>query len=246
MSRRLMCIVAHPDDECYGFGGALALSAKSGVETSVLCLTDGQAATNRGSSADANDLGRMRREEFVASCNVLGVAQHEFLDYSDAKLEFANLHEAGRKLVQRMRIFKPQVVITFGLDGGLNVHADHTSVSAMASAAFHWAARAKRYPDLGLPPYQPQRLFHLSTVYFLEDREPLLPAPWTAALDITSVTELKNAAFRQHTSQLPVYDKVKPLWEKYGDREYYTLVATVSPQQMPIITDLFDGVDSSL
>ena len=41
-------MVAHPDDECYAFGGALALAADRGVETYVICLTDGQAATNRG------------------------------------------------------------------------------------------------------------------------------------------------------------------------------------------------------
>ena len=50
MGLKLLCIVAHPDDECFAFGGALALAAKAGHETSVLCLTDGQAASNRGSA----------------------------------------------------------------------------------------------------------------------------------------------------------------------------------------------------
>ena len=50
MGLRLLCITAHPDDECFAFGGALALAAGRGVEVSVICLTDGQAATHRGAA----------------------------------------------------------------------------------------------------------------------------------------------------------------------------------------------------
>src|ERR1700743_1850090 len=103
MSLRLLCVVAHPDDECYAFGGALALAADRDIETSVVCLTDGQAATHRGDSKNSEDLGRMRREEFAASCAILGVAHHELLDYSDAKLEYANFSELAGKLVARIR-----------------------------------------------------------------------------------------------------------------------------------------------
>ena len=131
MGLKLLCIVAHPDDECFAFGGALALAADQGIETSVICLTDGQAATNRGDSNSAEDLGRMRRQEFTDSCNVLGVTHHEFLDYQDAQLEHADFSRAARRLVEKIRAFRPQVVLTFGLDGALNTHPDHTMVAAL-------------------------------------------------------------------------------------------------------------------
>ncbi len=70
---KLLCVTAHPDDECFGFGGALMLAAKAGVETSVICFTDGQAATNRGDSMSAEHLGEMRRAEFIDSCKILDV-----------------------------------------------------------------------------------------------------------------------------------------------------------------------------
>ena len=152
--RKLLCITAHPDDECYAFGGALALAAEHGAETYVICLTDGQAATNRGDAASGADLGKMRREEFIASCEVLGVSRHELLDYQDAHLEFADFSRTACLLVERIRAFQPDIVLTFGLDGAVNTHPDHSMVSCFASTAFHWAASAKRFPSAG-PIFKP-------------------------------------------------------------------------------------------
>lgn len=242
MPKRLMCVVAHPDDECFAFGGALLLAARAGFETYVVCLTDGQAATNRGTSQDGADLGAMRREEFARSCEVLGVAKHELLDYQDGKLETVPLHDAAKRLVERIRTWKPQIVLTFGLDGSLNVHADHTAACTFASAAFHWAARSKRFPELGLEPYAPQRLYHQSTDFTMPDREPQMPAPWSVELDISAVQELKYRAFEQHTSQLPVLEKVRPYWDKFGHREFYLLAGATEPQAAAVASSMFDGV----
>ena len=241
MSLRLLCVVAHPDDECFAFGGALTLAAERGVETSVICLTDGQAATNRGSAASGKELGEMRRAEFAASCKVLGVAHYELLDYQDAQLEFANLSELAGKLVARIRSFRPQVVLTFGNDGGLNTHPDHTVVSSATTAAFHWSGSSKRYLELG-ELYQPQRLYHLTTSYFLPDRQPPLPAPWTLTLDISSVFDRKREAFRAHASQAPLMERTKPVFDEHGHEERYTLVASPVPQPARQSTDMFEGV----
>lgn len=237
-----MCVVAHPDDECFAFGGAIALATKRGFEVSVICLTDGQAATNRGSAKDGEDLGRMRRDEFVRSCAVLGVTHQELLDYQDGQLEFVNVSEAAAKIVKRMRELRPHVVLTFGLDGSLNVHADHTMVSCIASSAFHWCARAKRFPELGLAPWTPQRLYHQSTNFTMPDRAPLLPSPWSVQLDVSSVKTIKEAAFREHTSQLPVLDKVQPFWDEHGNTEHYVLAAASLPQEMAVTSSMLDGL----
>lgn len=241
MGLKLLCVVAHPDDECFAFGGALALTAQRGIGTSVICLTDGQAATHRGTAASPQELGAMRRAEFAASCKVLGVAHHELLDYQDAQLEFASLSELARKLVERVRSFRPHVVLTFGGDGGANTHPDHTVVSAAATAAFHWAGAPKRYPDAGTP-WQPQRLYYITTNFFIPDRRPPLPAPWTHTLDIRSVSETKLKAFAAHASQAPLMEQIRPLFEKLGQSEHYTLAAAVGPQPAMQSTDLFEGV----
>src|SRR5258707_13884038 len=135
-----MCVVAHPDDEYFAFGGALALYGERGVETYVICLTDGQAASNRGDATTAAALGAMRREEFRRSCEVLGVTHHELMDYQDGRLEFVEFPVAAGRLVERMRRFKPDVVMTFGGDGGLNTHVGHMIGSMLTNAEVHFGS----------------------------------------------------------------------------------------------------------
>ena len=172
---KLLCVTAHPDDECFGFGGALMLAAERGIETSVVCFTDGQAATNRGAATTAAELA-MRRAEFAASCKILGVTRHEVLDYQDGQLEFANFSQAAAQLVERIRAYRPQVVLTFGSDGAGNTHADHCMVSFFTTAAVHWAAAAKRFPALG-PTHTAQRLYYATSGFFFPGRAAPLPAP---------------------------------------------------------------------
>ena len=238
---KLLCVTAHPDDECFGFGGALMLAHEAGVETSVLCFTDGQAATNRV-GADSNEhLGQLRRQEFVASCKILDVDHCEVLDYQDGQLEFADFSATAAMLVKRIRSDKPDVVLTFGGDGAVNTHADHTMVSAFTTAAFHWAASPKRFPDLG-PIHTAQRLYYNTTNFFFPGRPAPLPSPWTVTLDVTAIQHRKFEAFRAHTSQLPLMEKFQSFFEKRVGHEYYTLAATPKPQAAVQTTDLFAGL----
>jgi LmbE family N-acetylglucosaminyl deacetylase len=238
-----MCVVAHPDDECFGFGGALALAADRGIETYVVCMTDGQAAANRGTAMSGAELGAIRRAEFAASCKVLGVTEHELLDYQDGQLENVHSVAASEELVERMRRFRPNVVMTFGGDGGMNSHPDHMMVSFWATTAFHWSGQPKRFPELGAP-HQAERLFHLTTDFFLADRRPPQPIPWTVTLDIRSVGERKFEAFRQHHSQAPLVERTKAVFNKFGAKEFYALVASSEPQPARQMTDLFEGLPS--
>ena len=241
MGLKLMCVVAHPDDECFAFGGALALAADRGIECYVLCLTDGQAASARGTAETGEELGRMRRAEFAASCKILGVRHHELLDYQDGRLEFVEFAQAAGRLVERMRRFKPDLVLTFGADGALNTHADHMMVSMLTAAAFHWSGRERRYPELAQV-FQPRRLYVLTTEIFLPDRQPPLPAPWSVRLDVRSVLGRKQEAFRAHVSQAPLMERTRDLFEEHGRYEFYALAAAAQPQPVRVSDDLFAGL----
>jgi LmbE family N-acetylglucosaminyl deacetylase len=183
----------------------------------------------------------MRRAEFEASCEVLGVAHAEVLDYQDAQLEFASFSVLAEKLVTRMRKFRPHIAVTFGGEGALNTHPDHTMVSAATTAAFHWSGHPKRYLESGAL-YQPQRLYYLTSDFLLPDRHVPLLAPWTVTLDISSVFEKKVEAFRQHVSQKPLMEQTRGLFEQHGRIEHYLLAAATVPQPARQSTDLFEGV----
>ena len=244
MGLRLLCVIAHPDDECFAFGGALAIAAEQGVEIYVICMTDGQAASYRGTATTAAELGQMRRAEFAASCDVLGVTRHEVWDYQDGQMEFQNFSEVAGRLVKIMRDYKPQVVLTFSPDGAVNTHADHTTVSAITSAAYHWASWPKRYPELG-PIHHAERLYLLSTSFFLEGRPSPMPAPWTVTLDVRHVMEKRHQAFRRHVTQAPLMEQTAATFKEFGTTEHYLLTATREPREALQQTSFFDGLQEN-
>ncbi|MGH9603084.1 MAG: PIG-L deacetylase family protein [Terriglobales bacterium] len=242
---RLLCVTAHPDDEAGGFGGTLLLSHDRGIETHVVCLTPGQAATHRGNTRSDEELAALRRREFAASCEMLKITRGQVLDYPDAALDRVELHSVVGDLVRRIRHLRPHVVITFGPEGAITAHPDHSMCSIFTSMAYHWASRSNRYPEQlqnGLAPHRAQKLYYATALFTLPDRQPVALPPATAAIDITPYVETKIAAFRIHTSQTPLFPLFEKAVRKRGHHEYFHLAAASAPQQLQPETNLFAGV----
>jgi LmbE family N-acetylglucosaminyl deacetylase len=249
LSFRLLCITAHPDDESGAFGGALLMAHREGVETSLLCLTDGQAAHYRGEATGRAELGQMRRNELAEACEVLGVMRFEVLHYPDGELLRQDMYELTGVIVERIRSLRPQVILTFGGDGSVNLHRDHTVVSMAATAAFHWAARELYFPEhleRGLPPYAPQKLYYLSTPFITVRDKPELASlptvPYSLTLELGELADRRIEAFAKHSTQAGVLDRVREFVERHKMTERYLLVA--APGQIDANSDkgLFDGV----
>ncbi|MGH8630561.1 MAG: PIG-L deacetylase family protein [Burkholderiales bacterium] len=242
---RLLCITAHPDDEASSFGGTLLRSHDRGIETHVLCLTPGQAATHRGGARSDDELAAMRRREFAAACEILKITRGEVLDYPDAALDRVELRSIVGDLVGRIRHLRPHVIITFGPEGAVTAHPDHSMCSIFTSMAYHWAGRSNRYPDQlqnGRTPHCAQKLYYATTLFTLPDRQPVSLAPATADIDIAPHLETKITAFEAHTSQAPLFPLFAKIVRKRGQRELFHLAASVTPQQLQPETDLFAGV----
>lgn len=246
MPFRLLCITAHPDDESGGFGGALLMAHRDGVETHLLCLTDGQAAHFRGGVEDSIELGRQRRAELAAACEILGVTQHEVLHYPDGELLREDFLKLTGDVVARIRRVRPQVVLTFGGDGSVNLHRDHTITSAVATAAFHWAGRGEFFAEQELAPYAPQKLYYAATPFVtVRDRPELSSAPtvpWSLSLELGEFADRKMEAFAKHSSQAGVLERVRDIVLKHLETERYLLVAAKG--QISVMEDsaMFAGV----
>jgi LmbE family N-acetylglucosaminyl deacetylase len=243
--RRLMVVTAHPDDEAGAFGGTLRVYADRGVETCVLCLTPGQAATHRGSAKSDQELAQVRRTEFAASCKILGVAQPIMLDYMDGRLHRLDLYHVVSEVTRHVRNFRPQVLVTFGSEGAITSHPDHSMVSAFTTLAFQWAARSNRYPDQfhdGIGPHRTQKLYYGTANFTLPERQPVALAPITAEIDFSNQLKTKIAAFHAHQTQAPLFPIFENTVGRQGARELFHLAASVSPGTVHRETDLFEGV----
>ena len=243
---RLLCFTAHPDDEAGGFGGTLLHYAERGVETRVICLTPGQAATHRGGAKSDDELSAARRKEFADSCKLLKVSEGTVLDYSDGKLDQQSFHSVVADLTRRVRQVKPDVIMTMGPEGAITAHPDHSMVSIFATMAYHWAARTNRFPDQlqnGLAPHQTKKLYYGTALFTMPDRQPVSLAPSSAVIELAPhELETKIAAFKCHTSQSPLFAFFEETVRRRGRLELFHLAASSQPQKVETEMDLFAGI----
>src|SRR5579864_7465551 len=159
---KLMCVLAHPDDESLGNGGILAKYAAQGVETYLVTATRGE----RGWFGDESDypvpdaLGKTREAELLAAAKVLGIRQVDFLDYIDGDLDQAPPAEAVAKIVGYLRRVKPDVVVTFGPDGAYG-HPDHIAICQFTTAAIVEAASPDALSHQDLPTHRVSKLYYM-------------------------------------------------------------------------------------
>jgi LmbE family N-acetylglucosaminyl deacetylase len=242
---KLLGITAHPDDEVGAFGGSLLLYHSRGIETYVICLTPGQAATNRGEAKSDEELAVIRRAEFAASCKILQVTEAQILNYPDGALNRADFFAVVGDLTRRIRMIKPHLILTMGPEGAITGHPDHAMASIFATMAFHWAARKDRYPEQlndGLAPHRARKLYYSTASFSLPDRQPVSPPPCTATIDVASVLETKIRASQAHVTQRPLMELFAKTMRRFGQRELFHLAATNQPSTLEFETDLFAGI----
>jgi len=118
---RILSIVAHPDDEVLGCGGALALHAARGDDVSVVILADGE--SSRGGSSDVRIAARQSAAREAAS--ILGVTRVLLHGLPDNRMDTLPLIEIVRLIEKHVAALNPDVLYTHHA-GDLNV--DHRVV----------------------------------------------------------------------------------------------------------------------
>ena len=263
---RLMCVLAHPDDESLGVGGTLAKYAAEGIETYLVTATRGErgwfGAETENPGPEA--LGRIREAELLAAANVLGIRQVDFLDYIDGDLDQADPAEIVATIVGHLRRVKPQVVITFGPHGSYG-HPDHIAISQFTTVATICAADADYRGGDDLPPHRVSKLYYLvETKELMRDyqsvfgdlkmcvdgveRRAVAWEDWsiTTWIDSIGYWRIVLEAVACHRSQLPAYAMLDELPEErhkqlWGLGMYYRVYSTVNGGRK-IEYDLFEGL----
>ncbi|MGQ0849021.1 MAG: PIG-L family deacetylase [Actinomycetota bacterium] len=115
--RRVLCVVAHPDDEVLGVGGTLARHADAGGEVVVVILSEGE-----DEKLDGTPRSDQRRQSALAAAEALGVTETIFHDYPDQRLDVVPMVELVRAIEEVVIQHRPQVVYTH--HGG-DANTDH-------------------------------------------------------------------------------------------------------------------------
>lgn len=172
MSRALLSVHPHPDDETIACGGVLARYVDEGVRVKVVTCTEGEEGDNlAGIDLGDEEMTSVRQRELAAALDALGVREHEFLGYRDSGMagEPANEHEdsfhradldeAAGRLAAVIRHHRPHVVISDDEEGTYG-HPDHIKAFQVTERAVELAADPAALPDDG-PPWQvPKRYVH--------------------------------------------------------------------------------------
>jgi LmbE family N-acetylglucosaminyl deacetylase len=207
--RRVLIVMAHPDDGEFGSGGTLARWAAEGRDIYYCLITDGQAGDQGDKEITSEQLAAKRQVEAQDAANALGV-QHPviFLHYPDSRLEpTLQLRSDIARVIRRV---KPQVVICqdptryWSGQGYIN-HPDHRIAGeATLGAIIPVAGTRLAFPELaaeGLEPHEVQEVYISGTTE---------PDRW---VDISGYLEEKIAALKAHKSQMRDWDPTEMVRE---------------------------------
>jgi LmbE family N-acetylglucosaminyl deacetylase len=254
---RLMCVLAHPDDESLGTGGTLAKYAAEGIDTFLITATRGERGRfgDSGVRPSTDVVGETREAELRAAAKELGVREVTLLGYPDGTLDSFDPTVAQEAIASQLRRVRPHVVITFGSQGGYG-HPDHIAISQLTTAAIVRAADRE---------YAVAKLYHIawsaqtwaayqaalkkltSTVDGVE-RQVIPLSEWeiTTRIDTSAVWPTVWRAVQCHRTQMSIYKNLaglppehhRALW---GVQEFYRVFSLVSGGRARE-SDLFEGL----
>lgn len=263
---KLICVLAHPDDEAMATGGILAKYAAEGVETYLITATRGERgwfgppAEYPGPEA----LGRLREAELQAAAELLSLQEVIFLDYRDGELDQAAPDEVINKIVTHLRRIRPQVVVTFD-PNGLYGHPDHIAISQFTTAAVVAAADPGYDPNGAELPHRVSKLYYrvftgaeqaayetaLGELVMQIDGRPRHCVAWpewatTARIDTSAYWPQVWQAVACHRTQLPGYQVLQALPDEHhrnlwGSQTYYRALSLVNGGR-EVEEDLFAGI----
>jgi len=191
MTRPVVVVAAHADDEVLGCGGTIARLAREGRSVHVLLLADGESSRSR-ERGEPIDPGRVvqRAAAANAACRTLGCASVEVLDLPDNRLDQLDLLDVVRRIEDFLKRHHPSTVFTHH-SGDVNI--DHRVT--------HEAVIAACRPQPGSPV---EELIFFEVPSSTEWRPPTSGEPFNPNLfvDISETLDIKFEALRFYGDEL--------------------------------------------
>lgn len=166
MSRSLLAIHAHPDDESSKGAATVARYVAEGVRSVLVTATGGEAGDILNPAMDTSEvsenLAEVRAAELAAAARIIGFDDVVMLGYRDSGMpdSEANGHPEAfchqsfddvlGKLVEIVRSERPDVVLGYDAHE-FYPHPDHLRVHELSKALVAAAADGSMFPDLGAP-----------------------------------------------------------------------------------------------
>ncbi len=215
--KRVLVVVAHPDDESFALGALLDRFVQDGADVTMLCLTRGEASTL---GAEARDLAAVRAQELAAAGEVLGVVTTSALTHPDgglAGVDPAVLAADVDRLVEHTR---PDGILVFDPVGGVTGHPDHAAASLAAIAA------AERW---GLPVLGWALPQAVADALNAEYGAAFVGHPADALVEVAVDRRRQRMAIACHASQAVPGSVLWRRLELLGDREYLRVPTPTTP-----------------
>lgn len=252
MTRRLLFLLAHPDDETFGPGGTIARYAAGGADVSLVTATRGEAGMlGEPPVTDRERLGDVRSGELRRAAGILGARSVVILGFPDGGLAGTPRDLIVERAVAEIRRQRPHVVVGFGPDG-VSRHPDHVVMCAVAAEAFEAAADPARFPEQarnGLAPWAAAKLyrFEVAADIFAKWDVPLVGVPretLTTFIDTSAYVETKVRAFGAHRTQGKDVARIlsRDGYRDFAREETYVLAKTRLPGPPGPERDLFEGI----
>jgi len=110
MSKSILILVAHPDDEVLGCGGTIAKMADNGL-VHVAFFADGVFSRGGNQIAQTQDL-KIRRSRAQKACDILGVKSVIFGDFPDNRMDTIALLDIAKVVESLIAEHQPDTVFT--------------------------------------------------------------------------------------------------------------------------------------
>lgn len=123
--RRVLVVVAHPDDEVLGCGATIRKLIESGSQVRILILGEGSSCRYPLEQIESQEVKfaiRQRRDFADASMDVLGVSDAWFSDFPCGRFDTVPVIDIGKLVESHIWQFQPDTVITHH---GKDTNSDH-------------------------------------------------------------------------------------------------------------------------